>query len=72
MKLGLNREAIYRHIASLPKKINLVSIDKQEYKLIRELVKQDIIYYDISRIETTVKTQIPVYKLIALDIISNN
>ena len=66
---GFPREQVLRYIASLPKTINIQHISVDEYSLVEKLLENNIVYYDIACIETIVKPVLPVYKLLAKELL---
>ncbi len=65
-----NWRDIVEYIAGLPREIDLLGIDKSEYLLINCLLRRNLVYYDMFSTKTTVKPLIPVYREIALKILS--
>jgi len=65
-----SRREVLEYMASLPKEIDLGCIGKREYRLLMELVKNNLVYYDIMSVETLVKPQIPFYRELSQKLLS--
>ncbi len=63
-KTGLSRREVYSYISSLPREVDMEAISLNEYRLLKELLKQNIVYYDILEVKAIVKPLLPLYKKI--------
>ncbi len=67
---GFSRRDVVEYIAGLPREVDLMSIDRKEYLLLSCLLRRNLVYYNRFSMKTVVKPLIPLYKEIALKILS--